>query len=568
MNKQALQHIPDSQYCFALDRNRVVIRLRAEKRTQALDVEVLYYYKYEFGKTQKIASMRRILTDRLFDWYEAELCLDDRRLAYIFHIRQDGQECFYSEDGLTDDYDFHLTNFTFFQLPYINDIDVHRPAEWLRDAVFYQIFVDRFRAGNGTDASRVTMDWGGKPTHDSIAGGNLRGIIEKLPHIRSLGVNALYLTPIFLSASNHKYNTIDYYTIDPGFGTKDDLRELIDTAHGLGIRIVLDAVFNHCGAKSAIFLDVIKNGRASRYYDWFIIDGDFPTVSPLNYQCFAHYSDMPKLNASNPEVREYLTDVALYWIKEFDIDGWRLDVSDEVAHVFWRELRLRIMALKPDCVLIGENWHSARPWLRGDEFDSIMNYAFTKASLDFFALGRYDARAMAERLSELLMRSTRQVNLSMLNLLDSHDTERFLTWLKGDRDKLLCALALLIFYPGAPCMFYGTEICIEGGSDPDCRRCFDWDERRWDMRFLERLRELTALRARYRSLREGGCELCEEQGMLSITRVLGDERVRLYINLTNEAKTPDAVGKPITSNMSEMSDVRPNGYLVILLDCE
>ncbi len=227
-----------------------------------------------------------------------------------------------------------------------------------------------------------------------------------------------------------------------------------------GIRVVLDAVFNHCSMNSKEFIDVINQGKDSPYYDWFMIDGDFPDIEKVNYECFASCYYMPKWNTSNAEVRKHLIDIGLYWIKEANIDGWRLDVSDEVSHQFWRQFRLAIKDVKQDCVLIGENWHDAYPYLMGDQYDSIMNYAFTKASLDCFAFDRFKAKDLVERLNHILMRNQTQVNQMNLNLLDSHDTHRIFTQVGNSKDKVLAALALMFIFPGVPCIYYGTEICL------------------------------------------------------------------------------------------------------------
>ncbi len=258
-------------------------------------------------------------------------------------------------------------------------------------------------------------------------------------------------------------------------GTNEDLHELIDTAHDKGMHIVLDAVFNHCSDKLKEFEDVKEKGKASKYYDWFVVHGDRVDTKKGNYETFAACKYMPKFNTSNPEVRDYLIKIGTYYINEYHIDGWRLDVSDEISFSFWRDFRRAIKEANKEAVIIGENWHDANLNLRGDQYDSIMNYAFTKASLDYFAWGKTNAYQMAGKLNDLLMRNKEGVNKMMLNLLDSHDTVRFLTELKGDKEKLKRALMLLFFYEGAPCFFYGTEILTEGKYDPDCRRCMDWD---------------------------------------------------------------------------------------------
>ena len=224
-------------------------------------------------------------------------------------------------------------------------------------------------------------------------------------------------------------------------------------AHEKNIRVVLDAVFNHCSMEMKQFQDVLEKGKASPYYHWFLIDGDFPDPEKMNYECFAACNYMPKLNTANEEVQNFLLEVATYWIREADIDGWRLDVSDEVSHEFWRKFRKAVKEEKSDSVIIGENWHDAYAYLMGDQYDSIMNYAFTKASLDYFAKGVFSAKQMAEKLSSNLMRNTEPVNCMMLNLLDSHDTHRFYTEVNRDKAKVLAAIALEMIFPGAPCIY-------------------------------------------------------------------------------------------------------------------
>lgn len=536
MNKYALLHITDSRYSFAVSSNEIIIRLRAAKEDRNIKVFLIYGPKYEFQMRQMRVQMTAHYEDNLYKYYEKRLKLDDVRLAYIFEIEEDGKSYFYSEDGLTETYSYPEAFYNFFQMPYINENDRIETVEWMRGAVFYQIFVERFFMGNDNkDKSYINMSWGDIPTPKSFAGGDIRGIIKKLDHIKDLGVSAIYLTPVFLSESNHKYDIEDYFTVDPNFGTLDDLKELVEKAHENNIRIVMDAVFNHCSMKMKQFQDVLKKGKDSQYYNWFIIDGDYPDPDKLNYECFASCNYMPKLNTANEDVQNFLLDVALYWIKEADIDGWRLDVSDEVSHDFWRRFRKEVKSLKDDCVIIGENWHDAYSYLMGDQYDSIMNYAFTKACLDYFARNNFTATEMAEKLNAVLMRNKTQVNDMMLNLLDSHDTHRFYTELGKNKKRLLCALALEAVFPGAMCIYYGTEICMEGGYDPDSRRCFNWDESSWDMDFLNELKQLIKLRDNS-IIKNGIVRIYSRDELLCVERRFEGKKIILKINLSNEKK--------------------------------
>lgn len=549
MNECAMLHVPDSRYCFPVGEKELVIRLRVSKKDRNAKIYLVYDCKYQFQDRQNKIQMERKYTDRLFDYYEIQLKLEDVRLAYIFQIEENGEISYYSEDGLTKNYSFQEGFYNFFQMPYINKNDLLPVVEWMRDAVFYQIFVDRFFMGNKKkDTSYINMGWNEKPTPKSFAGGDLRGIIEKMDYLKSMGITALYLTPIFKSVSNHKYDTIDYMEIDEQFGNREDFKELVELAHQNGIRVVLDAVFNHCSMNLRQFQDVLFNGKQSKYYDWFLIDGDYPIPEKINYECFASCNYMPKLNTANPNVQEFLLQIAVYWIREFGIDGWRLDVSDEISHEFWRKFRSAVKKEKKDAVVIGENWHDAYPYLRGDQYDSIMNYAFTKACLDYFARNTFDAKAMAEKLSGNLMRNTEPVNRMMLNLLDSHDTHRFFSEIGCDKDKLLAAIALEMVYIGAPCLYYGTEICMEGGYDPDSRRGFDWDESHWDKKVWKEIQRLTHMRKR-RQIKNGDISIYEKNELLCIERSCGKEKIMLCMNMTDTEKTVEFSGyAPLCSN--------------------
>ena len=534
MNQYALLHVPDSRYCFAIGPRDIVIRLRTAKEDQDIRVFLEYGAKYEFQTHRNEVEMMAYYQDNLYNYYEKKLELSDVRLAYIFRIEEGGKSFYYSEDGLTEDYNYSESFYNFFQMPYINTNDLMVTVPWMRGAVFYQIFIDRFCIGDyNKDFSYINMKWGEKPTPYSFAGGDLKGIQKRLDYLQELGINAIYLTPIFLSKSNHKYDIRDYKTIDPMFGTMKDLKDLVADAHKRGIRIVLDAVFNHCSMDMKEFQDVLEKGQKSNYFDWFLIHGDRPDPELMNYECFASCNYMPKLNTANPKVQDFLLDIALYWIREADIDGWRLDVSDEVSHDFWRNFRREVKKVKEDCVIIGENWHDAYAYLMGDQYDSIMNYAFTKACLDYFAHDKFQADQMAEKLNGILMRNTEPVNRMMLNLLDSHDTLRFMTELKGNKKRMLCAIALSIVFPGATCLYYGTEIGMEGGFDPDSRRCFDWNQSHWDQAFLEEVKKLITLKKKD-ALRYGEVRVTAENGLLHVLRRHQDQVLHLRINLTQE----------------------------------
>lgn len=535
MNKQALEHIVDSSYCFPVSPKEIVLRLRTAK-DDLVRAQVIYESKYVIGRRQKVAEMNKAYTTDLYDFYEVKLTLSDTRIGYVFYINDGENKYYFSEDGATETYNFELGYYNFFQYPYINQADIMDFVPWMENACFYQIFVDRFHMGDTSkDTSYINCQWLEVPTPKSFAGGDIKGIIEKLSYIKELGCNAIYLTPIFESISNHKYDIANYYQVDRQFGTNEDLRELINKAHEMGIKIVLDAVFNHCSDRMEQFQDVLKRGRKSKFFDWFVIKGDAVSNKRDNYETFASCAYMPKLNTSNPEVQRYLLDVATYYIREYDIDGWRLDVSDEISHYFWRLFRTEVKAAKKDAIIIGENWHDAYSNLRGDQYDSIMNYSFTKACLDYFAREEKDATQFAYKLNAILMRNMDTVNHMMLNLLDSHDTHRFFKEVDEDRFKMKAALCLLYLFPGAPCIFYGTEILIWGGYDPDCRRCMDWDKAKFDGEYkdiYELLQTLSMIRQK-ENLSRGKTSIYASGDTFVLENNSNRRNITLEINLKN-----------------------------------
>ena len=532
MNIQAIYHRPESNYCFATDGKTIVLRIRFAKGEQICKLSVWYNTKYHIAQQQFKQKMQLIASDTQFDYYKATLRLGDPRLAYLFYFEYDNKPYYFCEDGLVSTYNFNLAYFNSFQFAYINDDDVIQNVGWLNNAVFYQIFVDRFCCSDKAIGikSKINAEWDELPTPTSFYGGNLDGITEKLDYISGLGATAIYLTPIFKSKSNHKYDTIDFYCIDESFGDKESLKRLVEKAHEKGMRVVLDAVFNHVSHDFARFKDVMKKGKKSKYFDWFVIDGEKIRQDPPNYACFGDCEYMPKLNTCNKEVQNYLVDVMLYWMKECDVDGWRLDVSDEISHGFWRKVREAVKSQKSDSALIGENWHNSESFLRGDQFDSIMNYALTKRMMDFWVDESIDEKQLADRLNSLYMRYSDVTNNMMFNLLDSHDTARFFTKVNKDRNRLLCAIATLVFLPGSFNLYYGTDILLEGEYDPDCRRTFDFSklQEKDIIDFQISLKEVLKLK-RQPAIKNGKLKIYSKNDAVVIERASKEQVLRLIV---------------------------------------
>ena len=438
---------------------------------------------------------------------------------------------------------------------------IDTPA-WVRDAIFYQIFPDRFASSERVHKPGPLEPWDSPPTTHGFKGGDLRGIAERLGYLADLGVNALYLTPIFASASNHRYHTYDYFAVDPLLGGDDALRELLDAAHDRGMRVVLDGVFNHTGRGFWPFHHVLEAGAASPYRAWFHFDARLdagrqpvpypPPGSPsseLGYAAWWGLPALPKLNTSEPEVREYLFRVAEHWLR-FGIDGWRLDVPGEIDdEAFWQEFRSRCRAIRPDAYLVGEIWRIAPDWLRGDRFDALMNYPLGEAILGFAAGSHLDTAVIARhrefsvsvrsldgpsfgaRVLELAAAYDPAVVAVQLNLLGSHDTPRLRTMLGGGADAVVLATLLQLTLPGAPCVYYGDEIGLSGGNDPECRGAFPWDEARWEVDLRAAVQAMLRLRAAEPALRDGPLRIVgAEGGAVAYERGAGASRFVVAVN--------------------------------------
>lgn len=376
--------------------------------------------------------------------------------------------------------------------------------DWAKKATVYQIFPTRF----ATTDDIPDEEWYKTPIgwKDNLHG-NLRGIIEKLPHIKELGIDVIYMTPIFRSDSSHKYDTIDYYQVDPSVGTDQDLKDLVDSAHKMGMRVMLDGVFNHTSPEFFAFKDIVENGRNSRYYNWYYIDtlpidpGDH--ARKPSYQAFAYYGGMAKLNLNNPETADYIIDVACHYIRDFGIDGWRLDVGDEIGHEFWNRFRKAVKSINPEALLVGEIWHYAPDFLQGDEWDTVMNYAFYKSISAMICDGSISPSEFLSQQGFLRGQYHSAVLPVLWNLIDSHDTSRFLYRAGNDKRKLALAAALQMLLPGTPFIYYGDEVGMTGGDDPDNRRGMLWDENRQDRSMYTWYQRLTYFRHTISDLTDG-----------------------------------------------------------------
>jgi glycosidase len=441
---------------------------------------------------------------------------------------------------------------------------------WLQDAIFYQIFPDRFANGDPTNDPVNLQKWGAKPTNWGFQGGDLRGIIQRFDYLLDLGVNAIYLNPIFQSPFNHRYAASDYYKIDPKLGDLSDFDALIDVAHRNHVRVVLDGVFNHCGRGFFAFNDLLENEEHSAYKDWFNVHR-FPLNAygggeAENYEGWWKFKSLPKFNTKNKQVRKYLFDVARYWI-ERGADGWRLDVPNEIDDdSFWAEFRQVVKSANRDACIIGEIWLADPRWVDDKHCDGLMHYPLRAAVLDCLT-GKKNAAWFADTAEYLLKLYPRENVYSMYLTMGTHDTERALTLLGGNLDKLKLAFLFQFAWPGAPSIYYGDEVGLEGGKDPECRGAFPWEKSAWKGDLHAWVQNLIAVRVARPSLRRGDYTrimVDEARGVYVFTRTLGEETTLVALNTgsqTQEIVLPVKTLWPGGYALRSLLDHRPQPIL-------
>ena len=458
--------------------------------------------------------------------------------------------------------------------------------DWVKDAVFYQIFPDRFAKSDKVLKPHNLESWDSLPTVQGYKGGDLYGVIEHLDYIQDLGATAIYFTPIFQSACNHRYHTHDYYQVDPLLGGNKAFYNLRDEMHKRGMKLVLDGVFNHASRGNFYFNDILENGPHSAWLDWFTVY-DWPLTAysgehPANYEAWVGNRALPKWNTDNPQVREYIMQIAEYWLRE-GIDGWRLDVPFCITSPgFWNEFRTRVKAVNPEAYIVGEVWWDSTNYLQGDQFDAVMNYIFTEPVIQFCGQNHLsrelavthhsydpypaiDGEHFAVKLEKALFRYDWQVAQVQLNLLDSHDTARLLSIANGDKATVRLATILLMTVPGAPSVYYGDEISLPGKDDPDCRRTINWDNRdSWDMETLAYYKQLISLRKSHIALRRGAFKGLHS-GPLSyaFSRALDNDKLIIALNVSDKAQKLDIPVKGLVEDGATLKAVYSKGNVTV-----
>ncbi len=561
MNLAAIRHRSTGSDCYALDSDTVVLNLWTDYSVKAVSVVSEDPFIHELHRRRawdgKPTPMRRLYELAHQVVWTAELKPAYKRLQYYFVVEDEDERLGVFENKICPMEERDRISTEYFKFPWINPSDVIAPPDWVRDTVWYQIMPDRFARSSDAPSDPKFRRWGdfSDPHFGDLYGGNLRGIRERLPYLRQLGVSGIYLTPIFLSNSNHKYNTFDYYKVDPDFGSEQDLRALVQNAHALGMRIMLDAVFNHCGTEFFAWKDVCEKGRASRYFDWFFINrddfvkDDF-SVADGRFYTFSFWAGMPKLNTNNPEVQRYFTDLCVHWVGDLGIDGIRFDVGDEISPA------------KPETFLLGEIWFDAIGWLGGCEYDSVMNYPFTGAVGDFWRDREMTARDFMHRLNFCRSLYPRQINEALFSFLDTHDTARVRESCQN-QDEMLQKLAILLTMAGTPCLYYGTEIAMKGAHTPYNRSTMPWDEidaGKFD-RFKSKVSALVRVRSEQPDLRRDEMDFFFDE---SLPRLVGYRKGAVTV-LLNAGDTPAPVAAAqeiLFSNGYKNGTLLPDGVLL------
>jgi glycosidase len=547
--KEAVYHKIDSDYAYPVATDQLMVRLRCAR--DDLDrAEILFVDKYLFlqGRAEpQILTMEKSVSDELFDYYERVIPHRATSMAYCFVLHQGDERLYYGNYQFFESM-FHEkgVNYTphLFIAPEIARDEVPALPEWVKDSIIYQVFPDSFHSGSeegwrrlmGAAAEELPRPYGG----------TLRGVTAKLSYLHDLGINTLYLNPLFKAKSYHKYDTSDHFQIDPQFGTRQDLCELVDKAHDLGMKVLLDGVFSATGVDFFAFRHLVEHGPHSPYADWYD-PFEFPIKEafPPNYRTFGYAPSLPKLNFAQPRVVEYCLEVLKYWIRETNIDGWRLDVADEVPHSFWRKARQAVDSIKKGTILVGEVWYDSSTWLGTDQFHSVMNYLFYTPVKEFFALGTMKPRAFSHAIGRMLATYREPYVAGLWNLLGSHDTARFLHEASHDVKRLKLAAAFQFTFVGAPVIYYGDEVGMSGGNDPGCRAPMCFDDKVPDPGLLNFFKQLVSLRKNTPALSRGRYRLVaadDETGLFTFERAVEGQKVRVCLNCGKQELEIDSKG--------------------------
>ena len=537
INTSAIRHRSTVDMCYSADKDTAVVRLRTGRDVEQAyiicDDPFIHWLRRQesWDGTKHPMTLSMELENHLVWEYRTQPPY--KRLQYYFEVTAGNESLLVYDEKICDPKKPDKTSKQAFKLPWMNPSDVISPPSWVKDTVWYQIMPDRFcRAG---EPDKRFVKWGKfirpKPgIHGEFYGGDLKGITQRLPYLHELGINGIYFTPIFLSDSYHRYNTFDYGLIDPTLGTEEDMKELVRQAHSLGIRVMLDGVFNHCGTEFFAWKDVLQNGRNSKYSDWFFLNSDDLNPSRFDtadgrYFTFSFVGLMPKLNTNKP--------------------------------------------IKPELFLLGEIWFDSLPWLEGDEYDSVMNYPAYDCVNNFERERTLSSVDFMHSLNACRAMYPEQITEVLFNFIDTHDTKRISEECKGNTDLLLQKLTMLFTLPGTPCIYYGTEIALRGREKWENRSCMPWDEidsGKYSEIFGE-VSTLIRLRHSSKGLKESDIEFIHHADNPRILHYLRrdestDRKISVCLNCGNEDFSFTPEGKVLFSRLYDGKTILPNGTVI------
>ncbi|MFA5036873.1 MAG: glycoside hydrolase family 13 protein [Candidatus Izemoplasmatales bacterium] len=528
MEKSSIIHIPENVFAYPIGKDTLNVRIKS-KKGDLQSVKIFYKNLYDHTDVMASKTIDLILRDEQTDLFETTIQIEEKHFKYYFQLTGKTQVLNYTADGYID----FPTETNCFYYPMINPDEVLSLPKWAEGEIIYQLLVDRFNDGDSTNNPPNVKAVSELPDRNTYYGGDFDGIIQKLGYIKSLGAKIIYLSPVFKSPSYHKYDISDYYEIEAIYGGKIGLQNLVKKAHDMGIRIILDGVFNHCSYQNPLFQDLLTNQQNSPYCNWFE-PYSFPvSFEKGNYNNFANLvPQMPRFNTANPDVIEFLTEAALFWTKELGIDGWRLDVADEVSSAFWRQFHNKLKLYNPELLIIGEIWSFAGKWTLGDQLDTVTNYKFRKWLLDFVAK-KIDSSTFFAKMAGIKMLYKTPIHNYLVNLIGSHDNERAIRTIGNQKDFFL-TMGTTLLLDGMPLIYYGDEYGMDGGKDPTNRRAMDWSqtkttEAKW-------IREIALLRSNSDTLKKGSIQALKSPAtILDFLRIYEEEELEVIVNFSEEA---------------------------------
>lgn len=577
MKKSEIFHRSFAELCYALDEDNLKISIYTGM--DAVKVKICQGDPYIAGimggkgkwngtniemKDVKILDNQKI--------WSVIIAPEFKRLKYYFIIESESETLYCFEEGIYTKAELKKMNMPrCFLMPWMNPSDIAKTPDWVEDTIWYQIFPDRFCNGDSSINPPDCKSWGcHKVHHFDMYGGDIEGIIQKLDYIKELGISGIYLNPIFKSSSNHKYNTEDYELIDPCFGDEQTFIRLVKEAHNRGIKIMLDAVFNHSGWEFDKWQDVVKNGEKSRYKDWFMVNY-FPinktgSSKDNNFYTFAFNKGMPKLNTNNKEVSDYLIGLCKKWVADWKIDAVRFDVGNEVSHRFLRRLRDEVKEINPNVYLVGEIWHDSLGWLMGDEYDAVMNYPLTEGIRRFFNEPHLTSQYLECHYNKMSSVYPEQICRVQMNMFDSHDTIRLINSIDKDINKFYQMFAVLFTIYGSPSIYYGTEIALEGSYDPDCRRCMPWDdiEKGKYSDVCDKIKSLIKLRNEHKAAKSINLRFTHNPNsrLVKYTKYEGESTLTVLLNCSDVDENISEEGRILFSNNYSNGILQKDGVVI------